>query len=139
MRKLQDYLLTLLMEESSDIIKASSKIIRYGKNYRFENYGEITTEDVLRNELVDAITVTMLLDLSGMKIAPKLVTNLLKDDSMFIDVSYRVNNILKFVENNLESLQLDKEKFREFESKTRNVLKEAKMKLREIEEEKLMN
>ena len=68
MRKLQDYLLTLLMEESSDIIKASSKIIRYGKGYKFQNYREMTTEDVLRDELIDAITVTLLLNLSGMQI-----------------------------------------------------------------------
>ena len=138
MRKLQDYLLTLLMEESSDIIKASSKIIRYGKNYKFENYEDITTEDVLRNELADAITVTMLADLSGMQIAPKLVANLLKDDSMFLEVSYRINNILKFIENNLESLQIDKEVFKDFEVKTKYLLKDAKVKLKEIEERKLI-
>ena len=138
MRKLQDYLLTLLMEESSDIIKASSKIIRYGKGYKFQNYREMTTEDVLRDELIDAITVTLLLNLSGMQIAPNLVEDLLKDDSMFIDVSYRINNILKFIENNLINLQLDKEKFREFDLKTKEVLNNAKTKLKEIEKSKLM-
>ena len=138
MRKLQDYLLTLLMEESSDIIKASSKIIRYGKDYKFQNYREMTTEDVLRNELIDSITVTLLLNLSGMQIAPSLVEDLLKDDSMFIDVSYRINNILKFIENNLINLQLDREKFKEFDLKTKLLLSNAKMKLKEIEKSKLM-
>ena len=138
MRKLQDYLLTLLMEESSDIIKASSKIIRYGKDYKFQNYREMTTEDVLRNELIDSITVTLLLNLSGMQIAPSLVEDLLKDDSMFIDVSYRINNILKFIENNLINLQLDREKFKEFDLKTKFLLSNAKMKLKEIEKSKLM-
>ena len=57
---------------------------------------------------------------------------------MFIDVSYRINNILKFIENNLINLQLDKEKFREFDLKTKEVLNNAKTKLKEIEKSKLM-
>ena len=136
MKRLQNYLLTLMMEESSDIIKASSKIIRYGNNYKFSNYDDMTTEDVLRDELLDAIVVTILLNLTGMKIAPGLVADLLKEDSMFIDVRYRINNMLKFINDNLESLQIDREDFRRLEINARALLNYAENKLKTIEEGK---
>lgn len=135
MRNLQNYLLILMMDESTDIVKASTNIIRYGNNSELGRYKDITTEEVLRNELIDAIAITMLLNLTGMNIVTDLVINLLKDDSMYIEINYRITNVLKFMRNNLERLQLNRDIFNEFESKAKRLLEDAKLKLEEIEQQ----
>lgn len=137
--KLQDYLLTLMMEKSSNIIKISGEIKRYGCNFRHSNSGEMTLEEELHSDLVDAITVTVLLNLSGMDVAPGLVGDLLREESMYIDVSYRINYILKNLKIRLKDLQIDKNNFEKLEDKAKEFLEEASVKFKNLEKIKIQN
>lgn len=137
--KLRDYLLTKLMEESADIIKISGELKRYGCKFRLPNSKDMTLEEKLHSELVDAITATVLLNLSGMDVAPGLVGDLLREESMYIDVSYRINYILKNLKIRLKDLQIEKEDFERLEEKAKRFLKEASDKFKELEKIKIQN
>ena len=136
--KLQDYLLTLFMEESSESIKAASKIIRYGKNYRFPKYGDMTTEDILSSDFGDCLACIILLNSIGILVAP-LTSEFLfsKDESVLKEMEYRINNIFSITESNLSGLEINPEDFEKFKQKVLNKLDRAKESMKGNSEKKM--
>lgn len=132
--KIRDYLLDLLIKESKDIIEASQKMKAYKHGYSKEGDKGITLGEELHSELVDAIAVTMLLKIAGVEIAPMLVGDLLREDSMYIDIKYRINNILKKMKR-YEGIE--KEDIEEFEGKVIGFLEIAYNRLKEEERKKV--
>ena len=137
--KLQDYLLTLFMEESSESINAASKIIRYGKNYKFPKYGDMTTEDILYSEFGDCLACIILLNSIGILVAP-LTSEFLfnKDESVLKEMEYRINNIFSITESNLSGLEINPEDFEKFKQKVLNKLDRAKESIKRNSEDKKM-
>lgn len=125
--KLQDYLLTLYMEESSEAIKAAGLMIRQGKDYRFSRYGNMTAEDIFYSEFGDCLASIILLRLSGISVAPKTVEFLLnKDESVLKEMEIRIENILSITEKNIEGLELDGEEFKKFKGEVEEIFSKSR-------------
>lgn len=133
--KLRDYLLTLFMEESSEAIKAASKIIRHGKSYKFPKYEDMTTEDLFHSEFGDCLANIILLNQIGISVAPLIAESLLnKDKEVLKEMEYRINRLIEITEKNLKKLDIDKEEFKEFKKTVENKFSKAKNKLKDKEE-----
>ena len=134
--KLQDYLLTLYMEESSEAIKAAGSMIRQGKGYRFSSYGNMTGEDIFYSEFGDCLASIILLRLSGISIAPKTVEFLLnKDESVLKEMEIRIENIFSITEKNIEGLELDGEEFKKFKGEVEEIFSKSRKEIENREEE----
>lgn len=128
--KLQDYLLILLNEELSEVIKASSKVIRHGKNHIIANVDAITTEDILSNEIADCLANIFLLNCAGLTVVPNTTDIMLKDEAIFNEIEYRVNAIMRVTENTT-NINLNKQEFEEFKKKAYDILNTKKYELKE--------
>ena len=128
--KLQDYLLILLNEESSEVIRASSKVIRHGKDHIIANVDSITTEDILSNEIADCFANIFLLNCSGLTVVPNVSEIMLRDETSFNEIECRVNAIMRVTENN-PNLNLNKQEFEEFKKRVYDILNTRKYELKE--------
>lgn len=132
--KLQDYLLTIFMEESSESIKAAGNIIKHGKNYRFPNYKGITAEELLYSEFGDCLANVILLNHIGISVAPLTAKVLLEMNGNVIkEIEFRVERTMIIIEKNIEYLEIDREEFYKFKEEVERDFSEAKKRLKETE------
>lgn len=124
--KLHDYLLTLLMEESSEVVVACSKIIRYGTHAFLSKDKEMTTENLLAHELIDCVAPMILLAEIGVNIMPTTVDALLTKEETILDIEYRLKTIFRLTKENT-NLELDRDELQDLEDKVLAKIDEYKL------------